>query len=99
MMSAFGITLKDLQRAMGDAGGRAGGAGRRGQAAAKKTVARKADAKKAGALSSRKGSKVAVKYRGPNGETWSGRGSMPRWLASLVAAGKNKESFAIKGAA
>lgn len=99
MMSAFGITLKDVQRALGDGRGRASGAVRRGQTAAKKTGARKADAKKAGVSSSPKGGKVAVKYRGPNGETWSGRGSMPRWLASLVAAGKNKESFAVKGSA
>ncbi len=37
-----------------------------------------------------------AKFRGPNGETWSGRGLMPRWLAALVAQGKTKESFAIK---
>lgn len=36
-----------------------------------------------------------AKYRGPNGETWSGRGLMPRWLAALVASGQAKESFAI----
>lgn len=38
---------------------------------------------------------VAAKYRGPNGETWSGRGLMPRWLSALVAQGKSKEIFAI----
>lgn len=37
-----------------------------------------------------------AKFRGPNGETWSGRGLMPRWLAALVAQGNTKESFAIK---
>ena len=36
-----------------------------------------------------------AKYRGPNGETWSGRGLMPRWLAALVAGGESKEAFAI----
>ena len=36
-----------------------------------------------------------AKYRGPNGETWSGRGLMPRWLAALVAQGQSKESFAV----
>jgi len=36
-----------------------------------------------------------AKYRGPNGESWSGRGLMPRWLVALVAQGKTKESFAI----
>ena len=36
-----------------------------------------------------------AKFRGPNGETWSGRGLMPRWLAALVAEGSKKEDFAI----
>jgi len=36
-----------------------------------------------------------AKFRGPNGETWSGRGLMPRWLAALVAQGRTKEDFAI----
>ena len=35
--------------------------------------------------------KVAPKYRNPEtGETWTGRGRAPRWMA-----GKQKESFAI----
>ena len=47
----------------------------------------------------RKGSKVAAKYRNnATGETWSGRGLAPRWLATLIAAGKTKEDFAIKAA-
>ncbi|MBP9683695.1 MAG: H-NS histone family protein, partial [Rhodoferax sp.] len=33
--------------------------------------------------------------RGPNGETWSGRGLTPRWMAALVAQGQAKESFII----
>jgi DNA-binding protein H-NS len=36
-----------------------------------------------------------IKYRGPNGETWTGRGLMPRWLAAKVAEGQSKESFAV----
>lgn len=40
--------------------------------------------------------KVAPKYRGPNGETWTGRGLPPRWLAALEAAGRKRESFLIK---
>ncbi len=42
------------------------------------------------------GGKVAAKYRGPNGETWSGRGLMPRWLMVLVEQGRKKEDFAVK---
>lgn len=38
---------------------------------------------------------AAAKYRGPNGETWSGRGLTPRWLVALVAQGRTKEEFAI----
>jgi DNA-binding protein H-NS len=41
--------------------------------------------------------KVAPKYRGPKGETWTGRGLAPRWLAALEAQGKKRESFLIKG--
>jgi DNA-binding protein H-NS len=37
----------------------------------------------------------AAKYRGPNGETWSGFGRQPQWLKDAVAAGKSKEQFAI----
>lgn len=44
---------------------------------------------------SKVGTPAPIKFRGPNGETWSGRGLMPRWLAAQVAAGKTKESFAV----
>ena len=40
---------------------------------------------------------AAAKFRGPNGETWSGRGLTPRWLSALVAQGRTKEEFAIAG--
>jgi DNA-binding protein H-NS len=39
---------------------------------------------------------VRVKYRGPNGEEWSGRGLTPKWLKEAVASGKSKEDFAVK---
>ena len=45
----------------------------------------------------RKRRKVAPKYRGPKGETWTGRGLAPRWLVGLEAQGKKRESFLIKG--
>jgi DNA-binding protein H-NS len=86
-MQAFGITLKDLQQAMGK--GRAGkGRGKpAGKGAAKMPAAKK--------RSATAGSSVAPKYRGPNGETWSGRGLMPKWLSALVAQGRSKQEFAI----
>jgi DNA-binding protein H-NS len=42
------------------------------------------------------GAPVAPKYRGPGGETWSGRGRMPTWLSALEATGHNKEEYRIK---
>lgn len=82
-MQAFGITLKDLHpdKVRG--------------AKAKSKMAATADS--AGSkLKKKSSSPVVAKYRGPNGETWSGRGLTPRWLAALVAEGKTKEEFAIK---
>lgn len=45
-----------------------------------------------------KGIKVPPKYRGPNGETWAGRGAQPKWLAALISEGHDLEDFAIEGA-
>jgi hypothetical protein len=39
--------------------------------------------------------KVAPKYRAPSGETWTGRGAMPRWLAALKKEGHKLEKFLI----
>ncbi len=37
-----------------------------------------------------------AKYRGPNGETWSGgRGRKPRWVQEALKAGKKIEDFAV----
>lgn len=80
-MAAFGITVKDLQAATPG--------GRKGRGKARVAVQPKAaGSKKTGAV-------VAAKFRGPNGEAWSGRGLTPRWLSALVAQGKTKEEFAI----
>ena len=37
--------------------------------------------------------KPAAKYRGPNGEAWSGRGRTPRWLQALEAEGRDRREF------
>jgi len=40
---------------------------------------------------------VAAKYRNPaTGESWSGRGRTPKWLAEELAKGRTKEAFLIK---
>jgi DNA-binding protein H-NS len=84
-MQAFGITLKDVQLAMGKPRAKRG--------KGKVTAAAKPAGKRA---VKRKGATVAAKYHGPNGETWSGRGLMPRWMAALVAKGRSKEDFVIR---
>jgi hypothetical protein len=35
------------------------------------------------------------KYRGPDGETWAGRGATPRWLKAALEEGKKIEDFLI----
>ena len=42
-----------------------------------------------------KGGKVAPRFRGPEGETWSGRGLRPKWMTALIAQGHKPEEFAI----
>ena len=83
-MQAFGITVKDLQST---------------SASPRKGRGRPAASGKAKVVNAKKkmaGNPVAAKYRGPNGETWSGRGLTPRWLATLVSKGQSKDAFAIK---
>lgn len=82
-MQAFGITVKDLQTAKPAKSGKAG---------RKKGLVAEVKVAKGPKKSS---TPVAAKYRGPNGEVWSGRGLTPRWLAMLIAQGQSKESFAI----
>jgi DNA-binding protein H-NS len=42
------------------------------------------------------GAKVRVKYRGPGGQEWSGRGIDPTWLTDLLKAGHQKSEFEVK---
>ena len=39
--------------------------------------------------------KVRPKYRGPEGETWAGRGMHPRWLAALIKQGHRLDEYLI----
>ena len=40
--------------------------------------------------------KVAPKYRDPStGETWSGRGLKPKWLAAALESGRKLEDFSV----
>ena len=42
------------------------------------------------------GTKRPAKYRGSNGEEWSGCGRQPRWLTALMAEGRNREEFRLQ---
>jgi DNA-binding protein H-NS len=43
-----------------------------------------------------KSAKSAAKYRGPNGETWSGgRGRKPQWVVQALKDGRSLEEFAV----
>jgi DNA-binding protein H-NS len=42
-----------------------------------------------------KGKKVPPQYRGPSGETWAGRGAIPRWLVAAIKGGKRLDDFLI----
>jgi DNA-binding protein H-NS len=84
-MAAFGITVKDLQSGKGKSKvGRAA----KGKTGAAKSVKTPKAARKAS-------NPVAPKYRGPSGETWTGRGLTPKWLSTLIAQGRAKDSFLI----
>ena len=80
-MQAFGITVKDLIPRK-----------RSGAKAKAKAVSRT----RGGRAAKKTSNPVAAKFRGPEGQTWSGRGLMPRWLTALVAQGQPRENFAVK---
>ena len=82
-MQVFGITTKDLMP------------GKKSRAKGKVFAKVGASSKGVNLKATRRNGPVAAKFKGPNGETWSGRGKMPRWLAALVAQGQLKEDFAV----
>jgi DNA-binding protein H-NS len=42
-----------------------------------------------------KGRKVAAKYRDKSGNTWSGRGAVPRWMRDAIKGGAKRDDFLI----
>ena len=85
-MQAYGITVKDLQAAPTGRGRKAG------KGATKSAKVPKEGKKK----TAKPTGPVEAKYRGPNGETWSGRGLTPKWLTALEASGRAKSEFLIQ---
>lgn len=84
-MSVYGITVADLAGKVRAAKG------------SKAKVAKATKAAKAEKVKVAKTRKpVAAKYRNAaTGETWSGRGKSPKWLAAMEAAGRKREEFAV----
>jgi DNA-binding protein H-NS len=81
LMKKLGVTVEDLAERQ-----------RPGRGARK--AASKASGKSVG---KRKYGPVAPKFKDPKtGETWSGRGRTPRWLAAHEAKGKSREEFRIQ---
>jgi len=39
---------------------------------------------------------LAAKYRGPEGQVWSGRGPTPKWFSALLVEGKTREDFLVR---
>lgn len=102
LMRAFGITLDEVKTAAKNITTRVRaakkGAGRRGRPP-KATSAKKATQKRVKkgtkAKSARSRRPAAVKFKGPKGETWSGRGKQPVWLRTLLDEGKKLEDFKV----
>jgi DNA-binding protein H-NS len=42
------------------------------------------------------GASAPVKYRSPDGETWSGRGRAPVWLRNLETEGHNRQEYLVQ---
>ena len=63
--------------------------------AVRPTVARKSAGRAAKKLPAGRRGKVDAKYRGPDGQLWSGRGRPPRWVVAVEAAGEKREAYLI----
>ena len=39
---------------------------------------------------------VKIRYRGPNGEAWSGLGRRPRWVLEAITRGENLDQYRVQ---
>jgi DNA-binding protein H-NS len=42
------------------------------------------------------GQAIRVKYRSPEGDTWSGRGHLPKWLQVFEEQGRSRDEFLVR---
>jgi len=99
-MRAFGITVAQVRDALQAAAKSKskvkGKRGRKPKASAAATVkAKKAPKAKASAAKSGARKPAPIKFRGPNGEAWSGRGKLPKWLQAAKDSGQSVDSFRV----
>jgi DNA-binding protein H-NS len=98
-MAAFGISLSHLKAALGKgpAKGSAtrGGKARVGRPGRPTASAVKPSRKAKAAPQAATRRPAKIKFRGPAGEAWSGRGKTPTWLRALVEAGRKVDEFRI----
>lgn len=80
----YGITPAEIGMAEKVKGNRGRPAGPPRGATAEKKPASRATKRK---------SKVQPKYRGPNGETWAGRGKRPLWVNEILASGGDMQDY------
>jgi DNA-binding protein H-NS len=71
-----------------------GPAGKSGQKASTRKSGSAAGPGRKGTPSPQKGVKRRVKFRGPDGQAWSGVGRKPVWVVEALAAGRSLEEFA-----
>lgn len=62
---------------------------------AKEALKPKAKAKKPAPAKASKAEGPPIKYRGPNGETWTGRGQQPAWVKALLRSGATLEALEV----
>ena len=82
-MQAYGISVADLVKA------------KKASSKNTPTPSRAKNVPKPREASTKAKEALAAKFSGPNGESWTGRGLTPRWLAALIAMGHRKEDFAV----
>jgi len=85
LMKKLGVTVEDLRDSPTS--------GRRGRPAKGSAGNGAADV---ASKTRRARTKVAIKYRDGHGNTWTGRGKTPRWMADAEKAGAKRETFLIK---
>jgi DNA-binding protein H-NS len=84
LMKKLGVTMADLS------GNKSHGRRGRPPKAPPSSMPRASDAK-----AKRPRRKVAVKFRDDKGNTWTGRGKLPRWLSEAEKNGKSRDSYRI----